>query len=258
MEKHILINDFATRSFRDIADQDYIAARLSYRHGLYSQFHWQSLQALEKYLKAILLYNRVKAKDINHDLQKAIKHTQKLPFLLKRSPITDKFLKHLSDFGRYRYLESSYFIYGPKLAQLDKAVWEIRRYCKVLDYETTIESGQIVNMFRAELDKIEASELQPPQKFRLTGGHLERILDKRGHPSRSALIWQNLFFGNSIRKRVRMPSVFQAVNAPLYLNPEILDEVLEYVFVPKEVERAYREHGKTARTTDTHPKKIGK
>ncbi|MCA1796649.1 MAG: HEPN domain-containing protein [Geobacteraceae bacterium] len=61
MEKRILINDFATRSFRDVADQDYIAARLSYRHGLYPQFHWQSLQALEKYLKAILLYNREQA-----------------------------------------------------------------------------------------------------------------------------------------------------------------------------------------------------
>jgi len=62
-----LLNDFATRSFRDVADQDYIAARLSYRHGLIPQFHWQALQALEKYIKAILLYNRIKAKDINHD-----------------------------------------------------------------------------------------------------------------------------------------------------------------------------------------------
>ncbi|OJS98199.1 HEPN domain-containing protein [Marinobacter nauticus] len=245
MEKCALINDFATRSFRDIADQDYIAARLSYRHGLYSQFHWQSLQALEKYLKAILLYNRVKAKDVSHDLDKAIKYTKKLPFPLKRSPITDEFIKHLSDFGRFRYLESSYFIRGPKLAELDKAVWEIRRYCKVLDYEITLQSGQVENMLSAELDAIEASEQQPPQKFRLTGGLLERIIDKHEHPSRSALIWQNLFFGNTIRKKVRMPSAFHAVNAPLYLHPEILDEVLEYVFLPKEVERAYREHGKT-------------
>ena len=49
VEEKILLNDFATRSFREIADQDYIAARLSYRHGLYPQFHWQSLQAIEKH-----------------------------------------------------------------------------------------------------------------------------------------------------------------------------------------------------------------
>jgi HEPN domain-containing protein len=244
MDKHTLINDFATRSFRDIADQDYVAARLSYRHGLYSQFHWQSLQALEKYLKAILLYNRVKAKDINHDLEKAIKHTRKLPFLLKRSSGTDEFIKHLSGFGRFRYLETSYFIQGPKLAELDKAVWELRRYCKVLDYEVNIPGGMMKNMLRQELDAIERSDQQPPQKFKLAGGLLERIIDKQEHPSRSALIWQNLFFGNVIRNQVRMPSVFHAVNAPLYLHPVILDELLEYVFLPKEVELAYREHGK--------------
>lgn len=244
MEKRILINDFATRSFRDVADQDYIAARLSYRHGLHSQFHWQSLQALEKYLKAILLYNRVKAKDINHDLDKAIKHTRKLPFLLKRSPITDKFIQHLSDFGRFRYLESSYFIRGPKLAELDKAVWEIRRYCKVLDYDIILPSGKTENMLNQELHAIEISDQKPPQRFRITGGLIERIIDKSEHNSRSALIWQNLFFGNTIRRQVRMPSAFHAVNAPLYLHPEILDEVLEYVFLPKEVVKAYREHGK--------------
>ena len=155
MSKQALINDFATRSFRDVADQDYIAARLSYRHALYSQFHWQSLQALEKYLKAILLYNRVKAKDISHDLNKAIKKTEKLPFPLKRSPRTDEFITHLSNFGRFRYLESSFSIQGFKLAELDQAVWEIRRYCKVLDYEMTHPSGHVTNMLSHELEAIE-------------------------------------------------------------------------------------------------------
>ncbi|WP_158549005.1 HEPN domain-containing protein [Alloalcanivorax xenomutans] len=230
-----------------MADQDYIAARLSYRHGLYSQFHWQSLQAMEKYLKAILLYNRIKAKEINHDIDKAINYTKKLPFVLKRSPTTDEFIKHLSDFGRFRYLESSYFIEGPKLAELDKAVWEIRRYCKVLNYNLVLPDGQTRNMFCRELRAIDISDQQPRQNFEISGGLLEKILANRDHLSRSALIWRNLFFGKAIRKKVRMRSVFHAVNAPLYLHPEILDEVLEYIFLPKEVERAYREHGR--RTT---------
>ncbi|MCG7201193.1 HEPN domain-containing protein [Marinobacter pelagius] len=244
MEREILINDFATRSFRDVADQDYIAARLSYRHGLYPQFHWQSLQALEKYLKAILLYNRVKAKSINHDLDKALKLTRKLPFQLSRSSITDDFIKHLSNFGRFRYLESSYFIKGPKLAELDKAVWEIRRYCKVLDYDLALQCGNVENMFQHELDAIEKSKQRPPQKFRIAGGLLEKIIDQQKHPSRSALVWQNLFFGKVVRRQVRMPTAFHAVNAPLYLHPEILDEVLKYVFLPDKVAEAYREHGK--------------
>jgi hypothetical protein len=45
-----LLNDFAKRCFRDVADHDYILARLAYRSGLFPQFHWCALQAIEKYL----------------------------------------------------------------------------------------------------------------------------------------------------------------------------------------------------------------
>ena len=44
------LNSWAFRSFRDIADGDYIAARLAYRAQLPAQFLWASQQALEKYL----------------------------------------------------------------------------------------------------------------------------------------------------------------------------------------------------------------
>lgn len=53
------INDFATHSFRHPADMDYIAARAAYRMELYPQFMCAGLQTIEKYLKAILIYNRV-------------------------------------------------------------------------------------------------------------------------------------------------------------------------------------------------------
>ena len=66
MDKKILINDFAIRSFRDIADYDYISARMAYRAKLLPQFLWLGLQAIEKYLKCILLLNRIKAKIIHN------------------------------------------------------------------------------------------------------------------------------------------------------------------------------------------------
>lgn len=78
------LNDFATRSFRDIADQDYIMARAAYRATLYPQFLWSGLQAIEKYLKAILLYNRIpqpKGKDLlRHDLARALELTKQARF----------------------------------------------------------------------------------------------------------------------------------------------------------------------------------
>lgn len=72
MTSQIYINDFANRSFRDVADQDYIAARMSYRAELREPFLWSSLQCLEKYFKAILLYNRKSTKGINHNLKEAL------------------------------------------------------------------------------------------------------------------------------------------------------------------------------------------
>jgi hypothetical protein len=37
-----------------------------------------------------------------------------------------------------------------------------------------------------------------------------------------------------------MHAPFQATNAPLTLNPEMLDEVTKYVFLPAEVKKAFR------------------
>jgi len=241
LNKEVMLNDFATRSFREIADQDYISARLSYKYALYPQFHWQSLQSIEKYIKAILLYNRIKAKDINHDLEKAISYTERLPFKIIRSKSTDNFIKHLILFGRYRYLESSYYIHGPKIVELDKAIWEIRRYCTILNYQLKLHDGEMKNMLSLEIEKIQNSEKEPPHKFKIHGGLLEKIIEKSDHPSREALIWQNAFFGKTTRNTVRVPTPMHAVNSPLTLHPEGLEEVLEFVFLPKKIVQAYRE-----------------
>jgi hypothetical protein len=235
-----LLNDFATRSFRDVADHDYVLARLAYRSELFPQFHWCALQAIEKYLKAILLYNRIPAKHIYHEIAEAMKLCKKLSFPLSLSSSTKALLEYLDDLGRFRYLEISYYIHGPKLVALDKAVWEIRRYCRVLNYEMEIAPGKTKNMLSMELARIAASEKPRHRIFRLNGGLLEKIIDKPGHPARGPLLWQNAFFGKRTRKVVRMHTPFQATNSPLTLNPQILDDVLKYVKLGTDVANAYR------------------
>lgn len=172
MHTDALLNDFAVRCFRDVADCDYIAARMAYRAGLFSQFYWSGLQAIEKYLKAILLFNRIVARDVKHDLDRALRYARKLPFQLDMSASSEKLIEQLDRFGRYRYLESSYFIHGPKLVELDRAVWEVRRYCTVLDYECTVSDGTTRKMLDVELDRIRRSAQEPPHKFQLLGGRL--------------------------------------------------------------------------------------
>lgn len=234
------LNSFATRCFRDVADRDYISARMCYRAGLISQFHWAALQAFEKYYKAILLYNRIKAKDIGHDIAHAQKLARKAPFEIRLSDISRRLLSHLNDYGRFRYLETSYFIHGPKLVELDKAVWELRRYCRVLNYNLTSPGLEPESMLALELEINERAEKRPFQEFQIVGGALEEILRKTDHPSRKPLIWQNGFYGKSRRRKVTVPAHSYAENSPLFLYPQILDHVLEYIHIPKDVVKAYR------------------
>lgn len=103
-------------------------------------------------------------------------------------------------------------------------------------------------MLQMELKEIGRSESRPFHKFKLMSGVLEKLLADKKHPARKALIRQNLFFGSRTRKRVKVPQSFRATNSPLSLNPEILEEVLRYVFLPKEVVNAYRADLKTEKS----------
>lgn len=116
------INGYAIDAFRDVADQDYISARMSFDAELYDQFFWQSLQAMEKYFKAILLLNRIKAKKLGHSLSKALDKTNELPFEISLSKPTYELIKHLDKFAYDRYRTTSYNSIGAKLPDLDRAV----------------------------------------------------------------------------------------------------------------------------------------
>lgn len=236
----LLLNNFATRSFREIGDCDYIAARLSFRAQLVPQFLWQSLQAIEKYLKCILVLNRVRAPKSHHLSQLLASFENSGKFTVRLSPETRKFLIYLDTYGRFRYYETPYYTLGNELFQLDKAVWEVRRYARALDYSLKLQDGKEVHLLPHELSANERAESRPPQEFSIIGGHLEHILSKRDHPSRSALIWHNFYFGSGHRKTIGHRHMSTSGNSPLSLHPEILDEVLKYVFLPNDVVTAYR------------------
>ena len=222
-----LVNDFAIRSFRDIGDGDYIAARMACRAALPTQFLWASQQALEKYLKCILLLNRIPAPKVYHDLGKALRKIRgsgKISLDLTRG--TEEFISMLDRFGPYRYLEVSNIAFGADLVTLDRAVWEMRRYCTLVEEP---RQKKLCDGFPAPL-------------VRIPGGWLEKVIDDAMNPARGPLLWQNGFFRTRTRKRVRLSKWFQAHNAPLYLNPQILDEVLKYVHIPDRLAEGYRRH----------------
>jgi HEPN domain-containing protein len=236
------INDFASRSFRDMADRDYIAARLACRAQLMPQFLWSAQQAIEKYCKYILLVNRIKATAVRHDIKRALDLTKKASFNIDLSMPSREFIGHVADYGEYRYLDVSYAVHGYALVDLDRAVWDLRRYCQVLDVFGKALPAAEQRMLEAAHEQLRRSRSRPPHEFRLPSGYLERVLKSKQHPARAALIWNNAFFGERKRKSVRARHYLAGENAPLYLFPHMLDQLLEYVYVPKVLADAYRLH----------------
>lgn len=236
------VNSFGTQSFRDQADRDYIAARLACRHELFPQFLWASHQAIEKYLKAILLYNRIKATRVGHDLALALSLTEALPFKIEFSSRSRRLIAHLAEVGEFRYIDIPFHVYGHILIDLDLAVWEIRRYCQVLNVFGKVLPLEEQKLLDVAWSNLARSKTETRHKFRLHGGLLEKILDEKKHPSRSALLWHNPCFGVRKRATIRAKSHLNAQNPVLYLYPEMLDELVKYVFIPQKLVAGYRQH----------------
>lgn len=237
------VNSFALRSFRDTADKDYIHARMAYRASLFPQFHWSALHALEKYAKCILILTRIrkskKREDfINHEVSKSLVLIRNV-FDLTLSEQTINFIERLEKFGaRFRYLEVSWFITDCELAILDRAVWELRRYCNDAVYKYCENQYVSLNNEQYELIKL----IEKPTKLNtfVLGGFLEKILKNVDSNARPDLIWNNLYYSNSTRKTVSIKTSSTAENCPFDLYPEIIDEVSKYTFIPKEIREAYK------------------
>ena len=239
---HILVNDFAIRSFRETADKDYITARMAYRGRLIQPFRWSALHCLEKYVKGILLLNRVDTKDLGHSVLPGIERMkQHGKFELDISADTAKFIKNLEDGADDRYYLVSYDIEPFELTRFDRAVWEIRRYCQPLDCDTVDINGKTVNSLPHQVDRIHRAKEKREKGTCITGGTLEKIIEKQDHPAREALIWNNLYFGPSRRMAVKMRPDWEAGNSPFFLHPEIIDEVAKYVQIRKDMVEGVRQ-----------------
>ncbi|MBU9174052.1 hypothetical protein [Burkholderia gladioli] len=101
-----------------------------------------------------------------------------------------------------------------------------------------------VNVLTHELDRVHRAKAKHEKGTCIMGGILEQIAEKKDHPAREALIWNNLFFGPSRRKRVKMRPDWEAGNSPFFMHPEIIDEVIKYVYIPKDIAEGVRQLAK--------------
>ncbi len=181
------------REFSDLADYDYISARVSFRLNLREQFYWSGLQAIEKYFKAILLFNGQSSLRLNHQLKLAyerIIQNTGIRLALQQSQLV--FLGTLEEFGNNRYRTSYTRILGDELPKLDQLIWTIRHYA---------------HSTRFEIDGVDKSEwylqnLLPPNAAdaptanQISDGELEKILAREsGDLLRQELVWCNCYYG---------------------------------------------------------------
>ncbi|MBX7229598.1 MAG: HEPN domain-containing protein [Burkholderiaceae bacterium] len=234
------VNSFALRAFRDTADRDYIHARMAYRADLFPQFHWSALHALEKYAKCIAILARVPRPKppIKHEVERSLSLiSEKLDVNLSEQ--TKKFIKRLEKFGaRFRYLEVSWFINDCELAILDRAVWELRRFCNAELYEYS--SNQFFSISQEKYDAVKTIDKPNKSNTFIPGGFLEKTLEKRNSRARPNLVWCNLYYSASKRKIVHIKNPLMAENSPFFLYPEIIDEVSKYTFVSQEISDLYK------------------
>ena len=132
------------------ADENYIAARWCAVNRLHTDFAWLAVHSLEKYLKAVLLYNGAPTKKQGHDITRLYEEVKPfvglwLPAKLVKPPdleilhwferTPEQFLQHLYNNGNpdNRYLIFGHDTRAEDLHMLDDMVFAIRRLICTLD-----------------------------------------------------------------------------------------------------------------------------
>ena len=229
LTEHAKLNRFAIRCFRDTGDTDYIAARLAMRARLGEPFLWSGQQAVEKYLKCILMLNRHATGKLGHNLRLALNRVDELlPFEINLSDDEEAIFKHLDNWSADRYLLNSYVLRERHVLQLDKLVWKLRQYCRPLDVRHYADPP-CPTVLLENACRVKAGMSGSPKDGYLQGGKLERILENKQHPARSAIVWKNQYYGSRNRKNILVSTGAHAENSPLWLYPELVDEAANWM-----------------------------
>ena len=215
MDQKTLLNTHAGY-LRDVADKDYVQARTMYYFKYGEHFLWSSLQALEKYLKAIHLFCRMSAKQYGHVTLPVVDNLQnKTPIDFQLTSEERKFLQRLDAVGADRYAQIPKYNLDTDLVVLDNVVWKIRRYCQHLeDPQGQPDQAKITSIAQYAMDQ--------SYKYKVPGGQLEKVLrdTTKDKQVRARLTWQNFRFCNKRRKIIRNYRMFLSGVYPQHLKDQ--------------------------------------
>ena len=167
---------------------------MAFRFEFYVQYIWSSQQAIEKYLKAILLYNAQRP-PLTHSLEGLLKRVRAVKSIqFSITPKSEAFVEDISGLNpvKIRYLSNGFHVEMTDLALLDQAIWELRMYCELLNYSTR-DAGKVTSRLKANVQRIKNGKIGS-KAYPLLGGELERIFASTTEV-RDHLVWNNKYFG---------------------------------------------------------------
>jgi hypothetical protein len=206
---------------------------MSFKTKLIEPFLWSSLHAIEKYLKAILLFNTVDTRKLSHDIVSAlqrVKEIQEFEFIFTER--AELFIRYLNGSGANRYFECSASMDESDLDNLDHTIWYIRRYC--FDMNVEYRKGFFPYQDKAYFEQYE----KQPHKYKLRDGHegddlLEKNLKDRSDVY-SHLVWHNQYFGQLRKKGIKNKvDWFSVVNPTLFISPDEFKVLENFVYFSK-------------------------
>lgn len=239
------LDGFAFRSFREIADRDYIAARICYHNVLPFQFNWAAQQALEKYFKAILLFNRIPSikdhetkfgRDVGHNLMSSYNLILENPHIglkLKKNQL--KSLEFFNEHGINRYFNKNLNNYEIGVQELDELVSVIRPLCRAIwsyslpeNLAEEFASPGIVTYSTATSKYLRVGRRNVAYPL---DGYLERVL---GRLDVSEVHWEaltknNLFFGEREDHDIENSKFLSWAIPTNELHPECIEELKKLV-----------------------------
>lgn len=237
-KREILRNSAARECLLDMADCDYLAARGLWRLRLPDQFLWSALQAVEKLMKAVLLFNDRDTRGINHNVEEGLVRLQRIQDMPMDLPApVRKFLKYINRNGPNRYKERPVRLRGEELLDLDRCYWHLRRYCQDFRSLAAYLKRPEEEWLRENLAWLASPELKDqPHRFRLQGGYLEDVLDHRHGPEQyETLVWKNFFYGKRKKGTRVWDPLTRLGEPPHYRHPEGLKPLSELLHIPKDV-----------------------
>ncbi|MDX1764737.1 MAG: hypothetical protein R3231_10485 [bacterium] len=171
---------------------------MSFRIGLVEPHLWSAIKALEKYLRAILIYNGRHKRTLSHNLLHIVREVEGIPDINMRLGDREReFLARLSSFCDGRGVTKQDHRLPSSPLELDHTVWSIRRYCMYLRGFQMTRKGKQIDLLDVNLKNIRSEYyLEHPFEFKIAGGFLEQVLEKSPSDQlRKSLVWKNRYYG---------------------------------------------------------------